>query len=687
MTDSDLKFWVFLSYSQQDNGGARVGAGNAGGPGWGNWLHAALKNFSIPVEFVGQINGRGEIIPPQIGPAFQDEHDLDEESNLSAEARAALEQSRYLVVVCSPRSAKSLRVNEAVRIFKQLGRGQHILPIVVAGEPQASEGGKPGVSAEDECLVPAMRHPLRADGSVDTTRRAGKFIFVDARHGVDKREIPLQPDFYGEVDLEMAKIQLIAEVIGVAFNGLWAREQKRHFVDLAKAQRQATEARQQVEEARRELQVAQQQNHEAQNKILEAQNLPRDVRGQIHEAQTKAQDAEDRARAAQQQLDKFQNHLQDAETQLETTRQRALATESKFLEAQNQAREMQRQAEDSRRQLLEAQQQAREAQEKILTAQNLPADFQIQLQEAQTKVQAAETEARAAQRQLQEFQSQAHSMPNPIQRVENPPRQSRRLTQVLAVIAVLALMAAGTAASFAWSQRKIANQALAKIAAEAVWEPDLTKTKIDSEQIRLALQKIAGVEQQQNRPFSLDRLAAWIPKAEIPETLKASTIILDDAQRCRFQKLLLLRLGWENPASAMTCASAIEVKIVNDQGADDSCIYLQLAVLDNWMKTDLPGAFNWVCQLPDASSRNRALAKIIPAMVVADAPDTLARLNDLNSASTENIYALFFQCWAALDPVTAILEWQRVSDRNQNGFFTTSSPITGLRSDSIFDLR
>jgi len=256
-----------------------------------------------------------------------------------------------------------------------------------------------------------------------------------------------------------------------------------------------------------------------------------------------------------------------------------------------------------------------------------------------------------------------------IQETENPPRHSRRLTQFLAVIAALALIAAGTAADITWSQRKIASQALAKVATEAVWEPDFTKTKMDAEQIRQALQTITGVEQQQIRPFSLDRLAAWIPKTEIPKTLMASAIILDDAQRSHFQKLLLIRMGWENPVAAMTCASAISGKILNDQGVEDSSIYLQLAVLGNWIKTDLPGAFNWVCQLPDSDSRNRALVKIIPAMVIANPPNTLARLKDLSPAPAENIYELFFQCWAAMEPLPAILEWQRFSDRNQIGVF------------------
>jgi len=47
-------------------------------------LHDALKSFSIPTEFVGQINGRGEIIPERIDSLFRDESELPGEADLSA---------------------------------------------------------------------------------------------------------------------------------------------------------------------------------------------------------------------------------------------------------------------------------------------------------------------------------------------------------------------------------------------------------------------------------------------------------------------------------------------------------------------------------------------------------------------------------------------------------------------------
>ncbi len=666
MTDNETKYWAFLSYSHQDNRAQRADTQAGSRRCWGDWLHDALKTFSIPAEFAGQINGRGEIIPERIDPIFREEQELPEAATLSAETRKALEQSICLLVICSPRSAQSLQVNEAVRYFKQLGRGQHILPIVVAGEPQASDGNQPGRSPEDECFVPALRHPVSPDGTLDTTRRAGKSIFVDARHGVDKREILAQDHRHAEADLEMAKIQLIALLLGVGFNGLWWREQKRHFFDFAEAQHQAREALNQVEEVRRQLQEAQRQTRDAQNQALEIQNLPRDVHSQIQAAQDQAVEAQNQTREAQKQLQEFQNQVRDTQTQLEAARHRALAAESKVLEAQQQVREAQNQIEETRNQAREAQtkiqeiqsetrdaqgqiqaaqskaleeqnqvqnaqgqleetrQQAQAAQNKFLEAQSQVQKFQNQarsaqsqleaarhqVSEAQGKVLAAQHQAREAQHQVQEIQnqtrdaqSQIQAAQNQVQKIQDRSRNARRLTKVFALLAALALLTAGIAASMAWRQRQVASQALAKAAAAAAGKFDLASGALDQEQIRQALRNIGGAEQAENRRRSLDELAARIPTEEIPEALKASSVIVDDQPRSHFQKWLLVRLGWVNPLSAMTCASAMAGKIVNDEGLSDSSSYFQLAVLDNWLQTDLTGAGNWVRQLPDAECR------------------------------------------------------------------------------------
>ena len=608
MTDNEYKNWAFLSCSPQDNREQRAGSPAASHRCWGNWLYDALKYFSIPAEFVGQINGRGEIIPERIEPVFRDELELSDDAALSAETCRVLEQSRCLIVVCSPRSAQSRQVNEVVRYFKQLGRGQQILPVVIDGESNASDGNP------RECFVPALRHPVLPDGTIDTARRAGKSIFVDARHSFEKREILANDQRSAEADLEMAKIQLIALLLAVGFNGLWWREQKRHFIDFAEARQQAHEALNQAEEARRQLQAAQEQVRAAQQQALEKQNLPGEIQSQIQAAHNQAQEAQQQTREAQKQVQEFQNKVRDTQIQLEAARDRALAAENKILEAQQQVRLAQTQLEEIRHQTRESQntenqseeirRQAQVVEEKFLAAQRQVEELQSQVQSAENQLAEAGQQIRAAHDEVRKIENRPRDAQNQVQKIQSQSRNACRLTQVFAVLAVLATLAAGQA----WRQRKIARHDLAKATAEAAGKFDLVG---GMEPVRQALEKIGGAEQAENRRRSLDQLAAGIPSAKISDALSAAAVIGDDRQRSHFQKWLLVRLGWANPVAAMNCASVIAGKIVNDEGLEDSVSYFQLAVLDNWMQTDWPAAFNWVCQLPDADVRQRALEKII----------------------------------------------------------------------------
>ena len=652
MAENEFKYYAFLSYSSQDNCEPPSNPPAAGRRCWGNWLDDTLKSFCIPPEFIGQINGRGEIIPERIAPIFRDDSELPGDAGLTPEICRALEQSASLVVVCSPRSAQSRQVNEVVRYFKQLGREKQILPIVVAGEPNAGTGNKSGASPADECYVPALRHPVKPDGTLDTARRAGKHIFVDARHGVEKREILANDHRHAEADLEMAMVQLIALLIGVGFDGLWKREQKRHFFDLSDVQHQARQAQDRLEEVQRQLQEARLQTREAQNRALELQNLPRDVQGQIQEAQNQAQEAQQQASEARKQLHESQIVIRETQVQLEEVRQRARIAEGKALETQNQAKEIQNQLEAARNQAREAQNtssqleetghQARDAQDKLLAVQNQAHELQAQAQaaqsqlaeareqvreaqgkflEAQNQTRAAQDQVREIQNRTQDAQSQIEAAQIEVRKTESRERNARRLTRVFALMAALALLAAGTIAGQAWRQHRADSQAVAKAAAEAAGNFDLPAGV--SEAIQQTLGKIDGAEPAENRRRSLNHLAAGIPRDEIPEALKAASVVVDDRQRSHFQKWLLVRMSWADPVSAMTNAGAIEGKIVNDEGLSDSNRYFQLAVLDYWIRTDWPGAFNWVCQLPDADSRQCILEEII--FLVQSQPDSESR--------------------------------------------------------------
>jgi chromosome segregation ATPase len=418
MADREYKYYAFLSLSAQDNGETPADSSVAVRRRWGNWLDDALKTFSIPPEFVGQINGRGEIIPERIAPVFVDQSELPGDSPLSPEIRQALEESLCLIVVCSPHSAQSRQVNEVVRYFKQLGRANWILPFVVAGEPNPDPAKNGEPFPADECFVPALRHPVQLDGTLDTGRRAGRHLFVDARYGATKHEILAQDDRHAEADLEMAKIQLISLLVGVGFNGLWQREQERHFFDLAEARSRAREALDEVEKIRCQLQEAQRQADEAGKQSQALQNLPHDLQGQIQETQNQALTARNQARAAEQQLQEFQNKIRETEAQLEVARSRASAAESKVLETQQQARETQNQLEAGLIQAFAAQKEAlaiqnrtqegqiQDVQNQLLKAQLETQDLQSQLAEVRRQAQDAQEKLSAAQNIVQEFQDQ-----------------------------------------------------------------------------------------------------------------------------------------------------------------------------------------------------------------------------------------------------------------------------------------
>lgn len=139
MSDA-AKFYAFLSYSHRD----KV---------WSDWLHRSLERYAVPRRLVGRPNPDG-VVPRRLFPIFRDREELPTSNDLGGSIRGALAASKYLVVICSPASARSRWVNEEVAEWKRLGRGDRIICLIVGGEPNASD--KTDGEAE-ECFCPALR--------------------------------------------------------------------------------------------------------------------------------------------------------------------------------------------------------------------------------------------------------------------------------------------------------------------------------------------------------------------------------------------------------------------------------------------------------------------------------------------------------------------------------------------------
>jgi MTH538 TIR-like domain (DUF1863)/WD domain, G-beta repeat len=194
--EPEFKYWAFISYSHQDRK-------------WGEWLHRNLENYRTPRNLVGK-KSRDGTIPARLFPIFRDREELPVSSDLGANLKNSLLRSRYLIAICSPAAARSQWVGEEIRFFKTRYGDDRILCLIVAGEPNASD--KAG-STSEECFPEAVRYRVLSNGELSPERTEP--IAADARPFAD--------------GLQRAKFKLLAGLLGVNFDDLWRRENRRRI--------------------------------------------------------------------------------------------------------------------------------------------------------------------------------------------------------------------------------------------------------------------------------------------------------------------------------------------------------------------------------------------------------------------------------------------------------------------------
>ena len=192
-----FKYRAFLSYSHRDTASAK-------------WLHARLEGHRIDKDLIGRATPAGPV-PKTLRPVFRDREDFSAGHSLTEQTLAALEASRFLVVLCSPEAARSEYVNEEIRRFKALGRADRVIPVIIAGEP-----GDP----EHECFPPALRFKLAPDGSLTDVREEP--IAADARPQGDGREAAARKVVAGLLGVGLDEIVRRAERARKRRNRFWA---------------------------------------------------------------------------------------------------------------------------------------------------------------------------------------------------------------------------------------------------------------------------------------------------------------------------------------------------------------------------------------------------------------------------------------------------------------------------------
>jgi tetratricopeptide (TPR) repeat protein len=142
-------------------------------------------------------------------PLFKDREEEAAGASIGRAVEEALANSEFLVVICSPNSAKSQWVNREIAWFKTHRDPANILALIVGGEPGAA--ALPGREA-DECFPRALTHVVNAAMEV-TPEALDAPLAADARDSGDGKR--------------GAKLKIAAALLGVGLDELVRRDDRR----------------------------------------------------------------------------------------------------------------------------------------------------------------------------------------------------------------------------------------------------------------------------------------------------------------------------------------------------------------------------------------------------------------------------------------------------------------------------
>lgn len=192
------QYRAFISYSWSDKD-------------WAVWLHRALETFNTPRALIGKQTPLGPA-PARLLPIFKDREEEAAGHGITAAIEAAMGASDFLIVICSPRSARSTWVNREIAWFKRHRDPQRILAVVVDGEPGASlMPGREG----DECFPNALLYKI-GDDLLPTGEAEDYPLAADARPASDGKR--------------GAKLKVAAAMLGVGLDDLVRRDARRRTI-------------------------------------------------------------------------------------------------------------------------------------------------------------------------------------------------------------------------------------------------------------------------------------------------------------------------------------------------------------------------------------------------------------------------------------------------------------------------
>ena len=187
----EYTYYAFVSYRSSDEK-------------WAKWLQEKIEGYRLPTTIQHENN---DLPKSRLRPCFRYHTDI-QPNELKTELRKKLEQSKYLLVICSPRSAQSPWVGAEIDTFVELGRRDRIIPIIVEGRPYS---GDPAT----ECYNPSLlKHFPHSDDINEDQEILGVNIHEEGSGSAYMKR-------------ERAVMQLVSRMLNVSFDRIWQRQKRR----------------------------------------------------------------------------------------------------------------------------------------------------------------------------------------------------------------------------------------------------------------------------------------------------------------------------------------------------------------------------------------------------------------------------------------------------------------------------
>ncbi len=187
----EYKYYAFVSYRSSDEKYAK-------------WLQDKIEAYRLPTT----VQKMNQALPKKkLRPCFRYHTDI-QPNELKTELRNKLEQSKYLLVICTPRSAQSPWVGNEIDTFVELGRRDRIIPVIVEGKPYS---GDPAT----ECYNPSLiKHFPHSDNIAEDREILGVNIHEEGKGSAYMKR-------------ERAVIQIVSRMLDVNYDQLWNRQRRR----------------------------------------------------------------------------------------------------------------------------------------------------------------------------------------------------------------------------------------------------------------------------------------------------------------------------------------------------------------------------------------------------------------------------------------------------------------------------